>query len=213
MKILFVTGNVNKIPIAQGHLDAFGVEVEQIKLDLDEIQSTSVEVVARHKAVAAFAAVGQPLFVEDSGMFIDEFGGWPGPMVKQLVTAVGARGLTHLADLTTGRACSFIATLAYVDENGTVHTFTEHGEPGTIASTPAVDGAFGTWSPLWDVFIPPGADVPLSILPEQERQAIFDEWSTRSVFAQFGRWLGGTPLDGDAPTACGDAPSVEGPAR
>ncbi|WP_306459606.1 non-canonical purine NTP pyrophosphatase [Streptomyces sp. OK228] len=80
--VAMCTGNAGKFRTAQEHLAPWGVEVEQVALELDEIQTKSVAKIAEHKARQAYAILGRPLFVEDSGFYIEEFGGWPGPMVK-----------------------------------------------------------------------------------------------------------------------------------
>lgn len=89
-RITFVTGNARKYLTACEHLRPVGVEVDHLRMALAEIQSTSVVDVATHKAEAAFRDHGRPLFVEDSGLEIDELGGWPGPMLRPLLDAVGA---------------------------------------------------------------------------------------------------------------------------
>lgn len=177
--LAFVTGNGAKYESARAQLAGYGVEIERLELDLDEIQSP-----------AAFGMLGRPLFVEDSGFAIDELGGWPGPMVKQLVDAVGAAGVSHLADLTATRRCRFTSALVYVDRHGHGHgTFNDDGKVGTIAHAPVLNPTPESWSPLWQVFIPRGATVPLVALSGAERDRVFTQWRKRSVFAKFGRWL------------------------
>ena len=46
-RIAFVTGNAGKFATAREHLASVGVELEQVALDLDEIQSSSVCAVRR----------------------------------------------------------------------------------------------------------------------------------------------------------------------
>lgn len=187
--VVFVTGNAGKLATAREHLSPLGIEVAQARLDLDEIQSTSVHDVAMHKAQQAFRVLKVPLIVEDSGFGIDEMGGWPGPMVKHLVTAVGAAGIAHLADLTRSRACRFTSVLVYIDAHGVPRAFTDEGEPGTIAESPARKGEPGSWSPLWEVFVAPGTSAPLAALAGAERTELFERWKDNSVFARFGQWL------------------------
>jgi XTP/dITP diphosphohydrolase len=186
--IAFVTGNSGKYATAREHLAALGVEIEQVALDLDEIQSTSTVDVARHKAQQAYQTLGRPLFVEDSGFGIDELGGWPGPMVKHLLTAVGAAGLAHLGDLTQTRSCRFASALVHVDGNGVHRAFLDDGQPGTLANVPEGHGNAESWSPLWEVFIAAGTSAPLAALDEREREHVFGRWRATSVFARFGRW-------------------------
>jgi XTP/dITP diphosphohydrolase len=198
--LAFVTGNSGKYATARDHLGQFGVEVEQIDLGLTEIQSTSVAEVARHKAIQAFEALNpgfrsqvaaprRPVLVQDSGFGFEEFGGWPGPMVKHLIEAVGAAGVSHLADLTTGRRCRFASVVVHVDVAGEPHEFTDPGRCGRIAAQPAGPLVAGAWSVLWNVFIADGTDVPMAALAAGDRAALFERWRAESAFAALGRWL------------------------
>ena len=132
MKIAFATGNDLKFATAVEHLAALPVELEQVRLDLDEIQSADIGAVARHKARQAHRLLGRPVIVEDSGFGLDELGGYPGPMVKFTVAALGASGIARLADLTATRACRYTSCLVYVDERGSQHAFRSE-EPCTVA--------------------------------------------------------------------------------
>ncbi|MDN0193892.1 non-canonical purine NTP pyrophosphatase [Streptomyces sp. S.PNR 29] len=190
IKVAMCTGNEGKFRTAQEHLARWSIEVEQVALELDEIQTTSVAEVAQHKAKQAFTILRRPLFVEDSGFYIDEFGGWPGPMVKQALEAFGPDGLTHLADLTAKRACRFASAAVYVDEQGELHTFSdEFRKPGTIAATPDRGDGPRSWSDLWSIFIPEGATATLAALPPVQQDQLFGEWAKCSVVAALGEWL------------------------
>ena len=105
--IAFVTSNSQKLATAREHLEPFGVDLEQVRLDLDEIQSASVRAVALHKAQQAFRLLRRPLIVEDSGFYIDELNGFPGPLVKFVVQSLRAEGIARLADLTATRRAHF----------------------------------------------------------------------------------------------------------
>lgn len=186
--LAFVTGNLAKYTYARERLAGYGVEIERVDLDLDEIQSPAAQDVAMHKARQAFGTLDRPLFVEDSGFAIEELNGWPGPMVKQLVDAVGAAGVSHLADLTTTRRCRFISALVYVDAAGH-QVFDDDGGVGSIAHAPTPNPSPDSWSPLWQVFIPRGTNVPLAALSGVERERLFTQSGQRSVFAKLGQWL------------------------
>jgi inosine/xanthosine triphosphate pyrophosphatase family protein len=75
--IAFVTSNPGKFATACEHLSPIGVQLEQVRLDLDEIQSNSVMTVALHKAQQAFRVLRRPLIIEDSGFYIDQLNGFP----------------------------------------------------------------------------------------------------------------------------------------
>ncbi len=189
-RITFVTGNAGKFATAREHLASLGVELEHVMLDLDEIQSSSVQEVALHKAQQAFRVLRRPVIIEDSGFYIDELNGFPGPSVKFVIKALGAEGIARLADQTATRRCHFQGVLVYIDAHGVPRTFIDEGDGGTIAEKPTADPQPGSWSALWDVFIPTGCTEPLSALRDDERVHVFDGWAKQSVFTQFGEWLG-----------------------
>lgn len=145
----------------------------------------------------------RPVIIEDSGFYIDELGGFPGPFVKYVIKSLGAEGMARLADLTTTRHCHFEGVLVYIDAHGVPRTFTDAGDGGTVADRPTTDPQPGAWSALWDVFIPTDCTEPLSALREEERTRIFDGWAKQSVFTSFGEWLvrkhhqRGAPGDGN----------------
>jgi XTP/dITP diphosphohydrolase len=188
-RIAFVTSNSGKFETASEHLALLEVELEQITLGLDEIQSSSVEEVALHKAQQAFRVLRRPLIVEDSGFYIDELGGFPGPLVKHVIQSIGAEGVARLADRTSTRRCHFEGVLVHIDAHGVPHVFTDKGDGGVLADQPTNDPQPGSWSALWDVFIPAGCAQPLSALRAEERAHVFDGWAKQSVFARFGEWL------------------------
>ncbi|MFJ8602305.1 non-canonical purine NTP pyrophosphatase [Streptomyces shenzhenensis] len=192
IRVAMCTGNEGKFRTAQEHLAPWGIEVEQVRLELDEIQTTSVAEIAEHKARQAFAVLGRPLFVEDSGFYIEEFGGWPGPMVKQALEAFGPDGFTHLADLTKNRACRFASAAVYADVQGVLHTFADDSrKPGAIAAAPDRGDGPRSWSDLWSIFVPEGSTSTLAALPAAEQERVFAEWREDSVVAALGAWLSG----------------------
>ncbi|CAM5719979.1 dITP/XTP pyrophosphatase [Streptomyces alboniger] len=192
IKVVMCTGNGGKFRTAQEHLAPRGIEVEQIQLELDEIQTTSVAEIAEHKALQAFSILGRPLFVEDSGFYIEEFDGWPGPMVKQALEALGPDGFTRLADLTTNRTCRFASAAVYVDAQGELHTFADDSrKPGSIAPVPDRGNGPRSWSDLWSIFVPEGSTSTLAALPAAQQEQVFAEWREESVLAALGAWLAG----------------------
>lgn len=202
-RIAFVTGNAGKFATAREHLASLGVELEQVALDLDEIQSSSVQEVALHKAQQAFRVLRQPVIIEDSGFYIDELNGFPGPSVKFVIKSLGAEGIARLADQTATRTCHFQGVLVYIDDHGVPRIFVDEGDGGTIADKPTAKPQPGSWSALWDVFVPTGCTEPLSALQDNERAHVFDGWAKQSVFTQFGEWLGRKRRSADAMQAGG----------
>lgn len=80
-KLVYVTGNPSKFLSAQTFFASSEISLVQKKLDLVEIQSESIEEIAINKAKAAFEIVQEPLFVNDTGWYIEALKGFPGPFM------------------------------------------------------------------------------------------------------------------------------------
>ena len=84
MKIKYVTGNKIKINYANNQLNKFGIEIEQVVLDVHEIQSLEKFAVAEDKAKKAFAILNEPFFVTDTFWEIPALNGFPGAFMKYI---------------------------------------------------------------------------------------------------------------------------------
>ena len=159
-RLLFVSSNAGKVREVEAIL---GLPLEPLALDLAEIQALDVETVVREKARAAFERAGQPVLVEDTGLFIDALGGLPGALVKWFLTAIGPAGICGLIPpgATRGaRARTAVALCA----GETVELLS--GETrGEIALAPAGEGGFG-WDPI---FRPNGAERTFAEMNQDEK--------------------------------------------
>jgi non-canonical purine NTP pyrophosphatase (RdgB/HAM1 family) len=187
--IKFVSTNRHKAKALEKCVTAVGYELERIELPIMEPQESTLEAVSLGKARQAFAMLGAPLVVEDSGLHVDALAGFPGPVTRYMLETIGVDGLLRLAGGLPSRTCRFAGALVYMDEDGSPHTLMDRQAVGTLASE--VDGTRcpEAWSALWSVFIPEGASHPLSALSTAERQALWSRWQAHSVYAQFARWL------------------------
>lgn len=77
--IFFVTSNKNKVAEAAKILK-YPLEIANI--ELDEVQSLDIYEVVRKKAQTAHSILNKPLIVEDVGVFMNAWNGFPGPLVK-----------------------------------------------------------------------------------------------------------------------------------
>jgi len=92
--LTFVTSNLGKLREAEAVL---GVSLDHRALDLEEIQSLDLEEVVSHKAATAFSRLGRPVLVEDTSLELAGLGGFPGPLVRWLLTSVGPGGICRIA--------------------------------------------------------------------------------------------------------------------
>ncbi len=148
MKPVFITGNADKAAYLARHL---GVALEHQKVDLDEIQSTSLEDIVEHKVRQAYDRIGKPVLVEDVALGFDALGGLPGPFIKFFVDAPnGLEKLCRMIDTLDTRKAEAACVYGYYD--GTRLELFRGGLRGDIANTPRGEGGFG-----WDkIFCPDG---------------------------------------------------------
>lgn len=148
MRLLFATGNRYKFDEAEEILDVEGLE--RVDLDYPELQSDSLETVAREGANWAFEKLGEPVIVEDSGLFVDALDDFPGPYSSYVYRKLGNGGILRLLD--EEREAGFSSVVAYADADG-VELYV--GEVrGVIAEEERGRAGFG-FDPI---FVPEGRD-------------------------------------------------------
>jgi XTP/dITP diphosphohydrolase len=149
MKAIFVTTNEHKRREVQ---EILGFTLERADLDLPEIQAIDPAEVAAEKSRAAREALGRPdlpVLVEDSGLMVDAWGGFPGALTKWVMKSVGNEGLLRMIAPDEDRSARAVCVVALAEAEGTVRTF--RGEvSGTLAPEPRGTGGFG-YDP---VFVP-----------------------------------------------------------
>ncbi len=149
MKLLFVSKNKFKHAEATRFLSTMGIDVEASHLEIHELQTVDTEALVRDKATRAFAALGRPLFVEHTGLYLDVLNGFPGGLTQIFWDTLQKE---RFAELFASKAdeVKAVTYIGYVDGRR-VHLF--RGEiAGKIVSPPRVDLGF-----QWDcVFQPYG---------------------------------------------------------
>ena len=121
MQIAFATSNKGKFSEAEKILKHFGINIVHQNLRVEEIRSDSIADVASAAALDAFAELGVPLFVEDSGLFIPSLDGFPGAYSAWAFKKIGNRGMLKLAE---GEPAEFRACIAYTPDGAEAKTFT-----------------------------------------------------------------------------------------
>ena len=161
MKAIFVTTNEHKRREVE---EILGVALGRVDLDLPEIQAIDPADVAAQKARAARAALGHtdlPVIVEDSGLMVDAWGGFPGALTRWVMQSVGNEGLLRMLAPGEDRSARAVCVVALAEADGKVHTF--RGEVrGTVAASPRGEGGFG-YDP---VFVPEWAVVTYAEMGE-----------------------------------------------
>src|SRR5690606_31132106 len=91
------------------------IPVDFAQMNLVEIQSDSLEEIAREKAKSAFSQVGRPVIVEDDGLFIDESNGFPGQYSSFALKTLGYRFILKLLVGSSDRSASFRSLIEIYD--------------------------------------------------------------------------------------------------
>ena len=109
----YVTTNPGKLHEARQYL---GDEtITDYDYDYTEIQSESLAAIAAEGAREAYREVGAPVVVDDSGLFIESFEGFPGPYSSYVEDKLGIEKVWALARTVEDRAASFRCVMAYCD--------------------------------------------------------------------------------------------------
>ncbi|MFW6018464.1 MAG: XTP/dITP diphosphatase [Halapricum sp.] len=142
----FVTGNDGKVREVQALLDT---DVSQFEFDYTEIQSPDLEAIATHGAREAYREVGEPVIVDDSGLFVDALDGFPGPYSAYVEDTVGVERVWRLVEPESDRGAAFRTVVAYCDgtDEQSVRTF-EGSVAGEIVA-PRGEGGFG-YDPIFE---------------------------------------------------------------
>lgn len=160
---VLVSGNPGKI--AEARL-VLGFELEAEEVDLPEIQSLDMLEIVHGKAEAAFREVRRPLVVEEAGLELDALNGFPGPLVRWMLQAVGADGIARVGEALGNPRAAAHCLLLFYDGERTV--LGEGRTEGTLIRPGRGQHGFG-WDP---VFLPDGGDLTFAELTGPEKLAV-----------------------------------------
>jgi len=150
MEVFFATSNKGKADEAALILGKAGATVRQFPFEYRELRSDSLEEIARDAVMEAHRRCKKPVFVEDSGLFIDAFPGFPGTFSAWVQRKIGNEGILKLMAGTKERSARFEACIAF-NAGRSVSVFRGVCE-GSIASEARGSGGFG-YDPI---FVPKG---------------------------------------------------------
>jgi XTP/dITP diphosphohydrolase len=108
----FVTTNEGKVREAREYL---ADEVRQLDFDYREIQADDLAAVAADGARKAYRHDGEPFVVDDAGLFVDAFDGFPGPYSAYVEDTVGVERLWRMTEPEDDHGAAFRGVVAYCD--------------------------------------------------------------------------------------------------
>jgi len=111
--IFFATNNINKFQEARRVFAEHRIAVGMLRVKTLEIQSESLEEIAKTSAIEAFRNCNLPIIVEDAGLFVEALNGFPGPYAAYVYKTIGNRGLLRLMKNAKNRKARFKSAVAY----------------------------------------------------------------------------------------------------
>lgn len=160
MMLRFATSNPYKVSEANLVGKKYGIEFVQLQEDYPEIRDDDVRGVAEAGAKYIFYKVGEPIIVEDTGLFIEDLNGFPGPYSAFVFQRIGNEGILKLLTGSKNRRAEFVSAIGYCDIDGVqIFDGTVAGRIGTEITGTA---GFGYDS----IFIPEGGGTTFGQDPE-----------------------------------------------
>jgi XTP/dITP diphosphohydrolase len=149
-RIWFATGNRHKVEEAAEVLAPYGIALEHYPLERVEIQADDPADIAAYSLSMIKEDI--PICVEDAGVSLDRWGGFPGPYSSYVLERLGNPGILKLMEGEQNRGGHYVSAIAYRDESG-VHIFRGTVD-GEIAHSIRGTNGFG-YDPI---FIPAEGD-------------------------------------------------------
>jgi XTP/dITP diphosphohydrolase len=177
LQVTFASTNQNKFREVESILSAREIRASFARLELVEIQSDSLEEIAKEKARSAYSKTQKPVIVEDDGLFVDALAGFPGQYSSYFLKTIGNAGVLKLLEDREDRSASFRSLVAFFDGNS-LQLF-----EGKVAGKISEKIAQGGWG--YDpIFVPEGADVTFAELSNKN-----DYSHRRKALEKFAGWL------------------------
>jgi len=150
MRIKIVTNNLHKFLEISQILEPYGIGVDRLDAEKLEIQHDDVKAVASAAAERLCKIYGDYVVVEDTGLYIEALGGFPGPYAEYVYRTIRLKGVLRLLEGVSNRRAKFVCAAA-ICIGGEVEVF--EGETwGYIVDSPRGSGGFG-YDPI---FMPEG---------------------------------------------------------
>ena len=166
MTIQFVTTNAGKFAEGSERCAAANVKLVHLDRAYPEIQTDRLEKVLKYAAAGLDDEVKGDYLIDDSGLFIEALGSFPGVYSACVQKKLGNRGILKLMAGETYRA-AFFETVLLLRRGDEHEVF--HGQcRGTIAEAERGRGGFG-YDPI---FIPEGEARTFAEMTVQEKNKV-----------------------------------------
>lgn len=112
-KIWMGTSSDHKYDEAKEVLSEYGIELERLSIDRVEIQADDPELIAEYSLKVLDVDI--PLLIEDSGLYIDKYFGFPGPYSSYALRTINNEGILKLMEDDEDRGARYLSAVAFRD--------------------------------------------------------------------------------------------------
>lgn len=168
--LTYVTGNYGKYISVKEKFEKHDISIDYSKLDLYEPDINDIKIISKAKAKDAYEKLGIPVFVADSGFYINGYPnnpGYPGAFVKRSRISTDVEMLLDIMKDQSDRSCYFLDCLTFYDGFNYYQFFGT--SEGSLAYEQKGQEQKRAWSNLWYVFIPKNCTKTLAEMNDEER--------------------------------------------
>ena len=178
--VWFLTENSHKFREACAILAPSGIPIRQLSRKKVELQDSNPEKIARFALETAIEQYKRLILVEDSGLFIDELNGFPGPFASFTLETIGLAGILELLRRSRRRSAYYQSSIVLGSPSISPRVFTGRVK-GRISNRILGSGGFG-YDPI---FVPNGSKMTFG----QSSDDFKNRTSHRArAFARMARW-------------------------
>ena len=164
IKLVYVTGNKDKIAAAKKCMENLDVDIIQKDIDVPEIQADTNEEVANFSSKYASEVLKEDCVKNDGGLVIPALNVFPGPYAKYVEYTLGEQGILDLMVNKTDRTAYWVEAWSYCKYGKEPVCFIGKFY-GSISTEIRGENGHG-----YDkVFIPEGKNVTLAEMEDEEK--------------------------------------------
>lgn len=170
VNLTYITGNYGKYISVKERFEKAGIDIKYSQGEFNEPDVDDIKTISKEKARQAYDMIGTPVFVIDSGFYIEHYPdapGYPGAFVKRSGIS------SHVADLlekmkdVEDRSCYFLDCLTFFD--GKDYYQFLGTKKGSLSEELRGGKNIKAKSDLWYVFIPRNCNKTMAEMSDEER--------------------------------------------
>ena len=145
MNLHFATSNLNKLSELSELLE---YRLTPLELDLQEIQTTDLQELVKHKLKQAYEHIHAPVIVEDTSLYFKAWNELPGPLIKWFIENLGLAGMVSALSQFKDKSAQAVCCLGYTNNGKSMYLF--EGKVKGVIVKPRGSLNFG-----WDAIFQP----------------------------------------------------------